>query len=187
MVTAERSTRVIVRRGALMARVPCFDPLLPQWEGNGNPLQYLPGEAHGQGSLVGYSPQVPKELDITERLTLSFSPVATPGPREVGTEAAVHRAVSRAGAELVGAGTDGKGDSRPTLPTSLVVTHLSEAHGGLGSSRRDLMEEEVGGGKCFREAGSPTTLEGPPPAGLPHPHAGVPRVPHLRSCSQSSS
>ena len=27
--------------GALMARVPCFDPLLPQWEGNGNPLQYL--------------------------------------------------------------------------------------------------------------------------------------------------
>ena len=24
-----------------MARVPCFDPLLPQWEGNGNPLQYL--------------------------------------------------------------------------------------------------------------------------------------------------
>ena len=102
----------------------------------------LPGEAHGQGSLVGYSPQVPKELDITERLTLSFSPVATPGPREVGTEAAVHRAVSRAGAELVGAGTDGKGDSRPTLPTSLVVTHLSEAHGGSGSCRWDLVEEE---------------------------------------------
>jgi len=24
-------------------------------EGNGNPLQYLPGESHGRGSLVGYS------------------------------------------------------------------------------------------------------------------------------------
>ena len=27
--------------GRFVARVPCFDPLLPQWEGNGNPLQYL--------------------------------------------------------------------------------------------------------------------------------------------------
>ena len=68
----------------------------------------LPGEAHGQGSLVGYSPRVRKELDTTERLTLSLSPAATPGPREGGIEAAVHRAVSRAGAELVGAGTGGK-------------------------------------------------------------------------------
>ena len=25
-------------------------------EGNGNPLQYLPGESHGHRSLVGYSP-----------------------------------------------------------------------------------------------------------------------------------
>ena len=41
LVTAQCSTRVIVRLGALMAQVPCFDPLFPQWEGNGNPLQYL--------------------------------------------------------------------------------------------------------------------------------------------------
>ena len=34
--------------------------------GNGNPLQYLPGESHGQRSLVGYSPWGCKELDITE-------------------------------------------------------------------------------------------------------------------------
>ena len=27
-------------------------------EGNGNPLQYLPGEFRGQRSLVGYSPGV---------------------------------------------------------------------------------------------------------------------------------
>ena len=25
-------------------------------EGNGNPLQFLPGESHGQRSLVGHSP-----------------------------------------------------------------------------------------------------------------------------------
>ena len=33
-------------------------------EGNGNPL--LPGEPHGQRSLVGYSPQGLKESDTTE-------------------------------------------------------------------------------------------------------------------------
>ena len=32
----------------------------------------LPGKFHGQNSLVGYSPQGHKELDMTERLTLSF-------------------------------------------------------------------------------------------------------------------
>ena len=36
-------------------------------EGNYYPLQYfLPGESHGQRSLVGYSPWGCKELDITE-------------------------------------------------------------------------------------------------------------------------
>ena len=36
-------------------------------EGNGNPLQYfLPGDAHRQNSLVGYSPWDHKELDMTE-------------------------------------------------------------------------------------------------------------------------
>ena len=33
---------------------------------------FLPGESHGQRSLVGYSPRGPKELDRTEWLTLSF-------------------------------------------------------------------------------------------------------------------
>ena len=32
---------------------------------------FLPGEFHGQGSLVGYSPWGGKELNMTERLTLS--------------------------------------------------------------------------------------------------------------------
>ena len=42
-------------------------------EGNGYPLHpvFLPGEFHGQKSLVGYSPWGHKELDMTERLTLS--------------------------------------------------------------------------------------------------------------------
>ena len=33
--------------------------------GHGNPLQ-LPGESHGQRSLVGCSPKDCKELDVTE-------------------------------------------------------------------------------------------------------------------------
>ena len=33
---------------------------------------FLPGQFHGQGSLVGYSPWGLQELDMTEWLTLSF-------------------------------------------------------------------------------------------------------------------
>ena len=32
---------------------------------------FLPGEFHGQNSLVGYSPWGCKEMDLTEQLTLS--------------------------------------------------------------------------------------------------------------------
>ena len=35
-------------------------------EGNGNPFQlFLLGKSHGQRSLMGYSPWVAKELDMT--------------------------------------------------------------------------------------------------------------------------
>ena len=34
---------------------------------------FLPGEFHGQKSLVGYSPRGCKDLDPIERLTLSLS------------------------------------------------------------------------------------------------------------------
>ena len=34
---------------------------------------FLPGESHGQRSLTGYNPWGCKELDMTERLTLSLS------------------------------------------------------------------------------------------------------------------
>ena len=44
---------------------------IPGWgrspgEGNGKPLQFLPGEFHGQRSLVGYKPRGHKESDMTE-------------------------------------------------------------------------------------------------------------------------
>ena len=43
-------------------------------EGTGNPLHYaLPGKFQGQRSLAGYSQWGPKELDVTEQLTLSLS------------------------------------------------------------------------------------------------------------------
>ena len=42
--------------------------------GHGNILQlFLPGEFHGQKSLVGYSPWVHKELDMIERLSMHMS------------------------------------------------------------------------------------------------------------------
>ena len=42
-------------------------------EGHGHPLQvFLPGESHGQRSLVGYSPWDRKESDTTERLHFHF-------------------------------------------------------------------------------------------------------------------
>ena len=34
---------------------------------------FLPGESHGQRSLMGYNPWGCKESDMTERLTLSLS------------------------------------------------------------------------------------------------------------------
>ena len=41
-------------------------------EGDGTPV-LLPGEFHGQRTLVGYSPWDLKESDMTEQLILSFT------------------------------------------------------------------------------------------------------------------
>ena len=41
------------------------DPLEKEWQPT---PAFLPGESHGQRSLVGYSPWGCKELDTTERL-----------------------------------------------------------------------------------------------------------------------
>ena len=37
------------------------------------PPVFLPGEAHGQRSLVGYSPRARRELDTTEQLSTAYS------------------------------------------------------------------------------------------------------------------
>ena len=43
--------------------------------GHGNPLQFLPGESHGQRSLPGYSLWGHKESDTTEGLTQEYKPI----------------------------------------------------------------------------------------------------------------
>ena len=46
---------------------PIHFPTLRAGEGNSNPLQlFLPGESHGQRSLVVYSPWGHKESDVTD-------------------------------------------------------------------------------------------------------------------------
>ena len=59
----------------LQCRRPGFDPrvgMIP-WRSEWQPTPvFLPGNSHGQRSLAGYSPGGRKELDTTERLTLSF-------------------------------------------------------------------------------------------------------------------
>ena len=57
-------------------RRPEFDPWFGKipWRSDWLPAPvFLPGEFHGQRSLVGYSPWGCKELDMTELLTLSLS------------------------------------------------------------------------------------------------------------------
>ena len=53
-------------------------PELGRTPGGGNTPVFLPGESHGQRSLVGYSPQDCKELGVTEGLSkLCLNTVAT--------------------------------------------------------------------------------------------------------------
>ena len=57
--------------------MPGFDSWVRKipWKRKWQPTPvFFPGEFHGQRSLVGYSPWVPKELDTTEWLTHSFIP-----------------------------------------------------------------------------------------------------------------
>ena len=52
--------------------VPSWDRKIP-WRRERQPIPvFMPGESHGQGSLVGYSAWGRKESDITEQLSLSF-------------------------------------------------------------------------------------------------------------------
>ena len=58
----------------LQCRRPGFDPWVGRisWRRARQPTPvFLPGESHGQRSLVGCSPWDPRELDTTEQLTLN--------------------------------------------------------------------------------------------------------------------
>ena len=47
--------------------------------GNGNPLMFLPGESHGQRSLVGYSPWDRKESDTRFRPRMGMNEIIVSG------------------------------------------------------------------------------------------------------------
>ena len=53
--------------------IPVFDPLEENMVTHGS--IFLPGESHGQRSLVGDNPWGCKESDTAERLTLSLSDI----------------------------------------------------------------------------------------------------------------
>ena len=54
----------------MSAPFPFFDSTMSFWRRKWQPTPvFLPGESHGQRSLVGYSPWGRKESDTTERLT----------------------------------------------------------------------------------------------------------------------
>ena len=64
-----------VVKNCLQCRRPGFDPWVGKipWRREGQPtLVFLPGESHGQRSLVGYSPWGHKELDMTGQLSISL-------------------------------------------------------------------------------------------------------------------
>ena len=62
-----------------------FDPWVRKipWRRQWHPTPiFLPGESHGQRSLVGYSPWAHKESDMTEQLThIKEWPASVGGPR----------------------------------------------------------------------------------------------------------
>ena len=65
-----------------------FDPWVRNipWRGKWQPTPVLlPGKAHGQRSLVGYSPWGHKESDTTKRLRFHFLFLRSPGSRHMGS------------------------------------------------------------------------------------------------------
>ena len=75
-----RETRVRSSNAGDPGLVPGEDPWRRKWQST--PV-FLPGEPHGQRSLVGYRPRGPKELDTTEWLHLT-SPHTPHGVAKIG-------------------------------------------------------------------------------------------------------
>ena len=68
------SNKIVIKKKkiCLQCRRPGFDPWVRKilWRREWQPTPvFLPGKSHGQKSLVGYSPQGHKQLDMTEWLT----------------------------------------------------------------------------------------------------------------------
>ena len=64
-----------VKASACNAGDPGFNPWVGKlpWRRTWQPTPvFLPGESHGERSLVGYSPWGPKEVDTTKRLHFHF-------------------------------------------------------------------------------------------------------------------
>ena len=60
---------------ACLCGKPRFDPWVKKilWRREWQPTPvFMPGEFHGQRTLVGYSPWLHRELEMTEQLTLTF-------------------------------------------------------------------------------------------------------------------
>ena len=84
-VAEEKETPCLLLRASLVAQMLKNLPAVqetwvqsPGWEDTlekdmATHSSILPGEFYGQRSLVGYSPWSPKELDTTERLSLSHN------------------------------------------------------------------------------------------------------------------
>ena len=65
----------------MVKNLPAVQEIRVRFLGQKDPLMkgmatHLPGEPHGQRSLMGYSPWGRKESDVTKRLTLSHPPIA---------------------------------------------------------------------------------------------------------------
>ena len=72
LIVVVRISKIILNSsGAWQCRRPRFNPWIGKipWRRKWQPTPiFLPGESHGQRSLVGYGPQGRKESDRTERL-----------------------------------------------------------------------------------------------------------------------
>jgi len=94
-------------------------------EGNGNPIQFLPGESHGWRSLVGYNPWGRKESDTTERLHLHLQKIpctycSTQCPQPCSRPPLTHNS---AGDSWTPTGKSGSVSCGVTAPFSWVLVH----------------------------------------------------------------
>ena len=118
-----RLPRLLRGKDCLQCRRPGFDPWVGKipWRRKCQPaLVFLPGESHGQRSLVGYSPWGHKDSDTTEQLSVHTHTQGTKTPTCcVGWPKKVNR--------------QKKGEARAGISKEAGVIHVSWEGGELGS------------------------------------------------------